>query len=73
MNKFEKFIGLKGEAKVHYMSNDYQIVVPGGFVTCAVTKQPIPLNELKYWDVEQQEPYLNANIALQRYREIEGK
>lgn len=72
MNRFEKFIGLKGEAKVHFMSNDYQIISPGSFVKCAVTKQAIPINQLRYWNVELQEAYASAEISLQRYKEIEN-
>lgn len=72
MNRFEKFIGLKGEAKVHYMSNDYQIISPGSFVKCAVTGQSISLNELRYWNVDLQEAYASAQVSLQRYKEIEG-
>ena len=33
---------------------------------CAVTGESIPLVELKYWSVARQEPYLNAEVALQR-------
>ena len=33
---------------------------------CAVTGESIPLDELKYWSVERQEPYLNATISFNR-------
>ena len=39
---------------------------PGSFVRCAVTGEQIPLDELRYWSVARQEPYLNASISLKR-------
>ena len=30
MNRFEKFFGLKGEAKVRYLDGEFQVVAPGG-------------------------------------------
>ena len=36
---------------------------------CAVTRQPIPLAELKYWSVARQEAYASAQASL----EAEGK
>ena len=69
MNRLEKKFSLKGEATLTYGDGEYQVVTPGEFVRCAVTDQPIPLDELRYWSVELQEPYTNAEISLQRYRE----
>ena len=68
MNRFEKIFGLKGEAQVRYLDGEFQIVEPGDFVRCAVTGQTIPLNELRYWSVEQQEAYATAEISFNRYK-----
>ncbi len=67
MNRLEKKFSLKGEAKVTYASGEYQVVSPGEFVRCAVTGVPIALDELRYWNVELQEPYASAKIALERH------
>lgn len=64
MNRFEG-PGAR-EAKVRYLDGDFQVTSPGAFVRCAVTGEPIPLDELKYWSVARQEAYLNADISLQR-------
>jgi hypothetical protein len=69
MNRFEKFFGLKGEAKVKYLDGEFQIVTAGDFVRCAVTGQPIPLAELRYWSVELQEAYVSPEVSLSRYLE----
>ena len=40
---------------------------PGDYVRCAVTGDMILLPDLRYWSVELQEPYLNAQVATSRY------
>ena len=57
-------------ARLHYLPGTYRVHVPGDHVVCAVTHQPIPLSELKYWSVARQEPYLNAEISFQRELEL---
>lgn len=51
-------------AKLHYMANSFRMLVPGDHVVCAVTGQKIPLDDLRYWSVEKQEPYASAEIAV---------
>jgi hypothetical protein len=51
-------------ARIHYLSGTYRVLVPGDHVVCAVTRQPIPLGDLRYWSVERQEPYVSAEVAL---------
>ncbi len=58
-----------GEARVRYLDGDFQVISPGAFVRCAVTGLAIPLDELKYWNVERQEAYVDAEASLRRYRE----
>ena len=64
MNRFEG-PGSR-EARIRYLDGDFQVTSPGAFVRCAVTGESIPLDELKYWSVARQEPYLNAEISLRR-------
>ncbi len=73
MNIFAGALNQGKEAKVKYLAGEFQILVPGEFVRCAVTGRAIPLEELKYWSVELQEAYFDAEIAFQRYREIHDK
>ncbi len=70
MNRFEKFFGLRGEAKVRYLNGEFQVVSPGDFVRCAVTGEPILLSDLKYWSVELQEAYVSPEVSLQRYQQV---
>ena len=70
MNRFERNIGFKGEAKLKYLDGEVQVITPGDFVRCAVTGQAIPLDELRYWSVDLQEAYADAPSSLKRYREM---
>ena len=51
-------------AKLRYLSGTYRVLVPGDHVVCAVTRQPIPLDELRYWSIERQEPYASAEASV---------
>ncbi|WP_394269948.1 DUF2093 domain-containing protein [Qipengyuania sp.] len=57
-----------GEAKLHYGPNGFRMLRTGQFVTCAVSGVPIPLDELRYWSVERQEPYASARLATERLK-----
>jgi hypothetical protein len=70
MNRIDRFFGLASEARVRYGDGDFQVLSPGEFVRCSVTGKNIPLSELKYWNVERQEAYASAEIAVQRYKEL---
>ena len=53
-------------ATLIYGPNGFRVIRPGHFVPCGVTGEPIPLEELRYWSVERQEPYASAEIATRR-------
>ena len=63
MNRFEG----PGErpAKIRYLDGDFQILMPGSHVVCAVTGTNIPIEELKYWSVARQEAYADVNASVQ--------
>lgn len=68
MNQYERDIG--GEpATLKYLDGEYHIVAPGAYVVCAVTGTKIPLEGLRYWSVELQEPYAGPAAALKRMQE----
>lgn len=50
-------------ARLHYMANGFRLLSPGDHVLCAVTGQVIPLEELRYWSVIRQEPYVTAEVS----------
>ncbi len=57
------------EAVLRYGDADFKIIKNGGYVTCAVTGRRIPLIALRYWSVELQEPYADAQAALARWKQ----
>ena len=67
LNRSDRVSPMAGEAEVKYLDGDFRVVRPGAFVRCAVTGVPIPLEELKYWSVDLQEPYANPEAVLQRH------
>ena len=73
MNRFEKFFGIRNEARVRYLDGEFQVVSHGDFVRCAVTGKPIPLDQLKYWNVERQEAYVSAEVSLQRHLQLKKR
>ena len=56
-------------ATLIYGPNGFRVIRPGHFVPCAVTGEPIPLEELRYWSVERQEAYASAEISTRRLTE----
>jgi hypothetical protein len=68
MNRYERAPPPQAEAVVEYLDADLRVIRPGAFVRCAVTGQPIPLDQLKYWSVDRQEPYISAQASVARAR-----
>jgi hypothetical protein len=54
------------EARLLYQPNGFRVLSPGDHVVCAVSAARIPLEMLRYWSVERQEPYATAELATQR-------
>jgi hypothetical protein len=53
-----------GTARLHYLPGTFRVLSSGDHVICAVTNQPIPLDELRYWSVDRQEAYASAAASL---------
>ena len=51
-------------ARLHYLPSTFRVLSDGDHVICAVTGARIPLQELRYWSVERQEPYVDADASL---------
>jgi hypothetical protein len=51
-------------ARLQYMAGTFRILADGDHVRCAKTGVEIPLEELRYWSVERQEPYVDAAASL---------
>jgi len=60
----------QGEAILEYGDSDFIILKAGAFVHCAVTGDRIPIGELRYWNVDEQEAYRDPMAAKQRWLEL---
>ncbi len=51
------------EARLRFGDGRFEVVVPGDYVVCAVTGEQVPVEELRYWSVERQRPYVDGVTA----------
>lgn len=51
-------------ARVHFMAGTFRVLSNGDHVVCAITGERIALHDLKYWSVERQEAYVDAQASL---------
>jgi len=68
MNRFERSPQPAVEAELEYLDGEYRVRKPGAYVRCAVTGEPIPLDELRYWNVDLQEPYSGPEAKFTRLK-----
>ena len=46
-------------AKLKYLPNNFDIIEEGDYVICAVSGKKISLQDLNYWNVDEQEAYFS--------------
>jgi len=56
------------EAKLNYKQGNYEIISEGDYVLCAVSRKKIFLKDLKYWNVELQEPYFSPLEVAEKFQ-----
>jgi len=64
MNYLDPNLPKQREAKLKYLSSDFQVLREGDYVRCSVSGNPIRLENLKYWDVERQMAFGSAEISF---------
>jgi len=55
-------------ARIQYLDGTFRLLSTGDHVVCAITSVRIPLDELRYWSVARQEPYVDAAASLEAER-----
>ena len=60
----------KNKAKLKFGPNTFEVLENGDYVECAVSGKNIPLEDLKYWNVELQEAYFSPIEANKRYKSL---
>ena len=66
MNRFERTPMPAGEARVEFLDGDFRVLSPGSYVRCAVTREAIQIEDLRYWDVDRQEAYVSPEAKLRQ-------
>lgn len=64
MNRMQRPPTPDSEAVLEYLDGDFKIARPGAYVRCAATGVPIPVEEIKYWNVDRQEAYASPEAKL---------
>jgi hypothetical protein len=70
MNRMDTLLPNHREAKLRYLDHEYDVIKAGEFVRCAVTGDPIRLENLRYWSVERQVAYKSAKEAFSQYQGV---
>ena len=55
-------------ARLHYLPYSFRVLKAGDHVLCAVTGARIPLQDLRYWSIARQEPYVSAAASVEADR-----
>jgi hypothetical protein len=59
-------------ARLHYLPGTFRVLSNGDHVVCAVTGASISLHELRYWSVERQEAYVDAEASVEAEKRTGG-
>jgi hypothetical protein len=58
-------------AKLKYQPNNFDIIEEGDHVICAVSGKKIPLQNLNYWNVDEQEAYFSyVEASIKKEKKI---
>ena len=60
-------------AKLKYSPNNFEILENGYHVICAVSGKKIFIENLNYWNVDEQEPYFSYKEASQKKEKLKQK
>ena len=59
-------------AKLKYLPNNFVIIEEGDHVICAVSGKKISLQNLNYWNVEEQEAYFSyVEASIKKEKNVE--
>ena len=59
-------------AKLKYLPNNFDIIEEGDHVICAVSGKKISLQNLNYWNVDEQEAYFSyVEASIKKEKDIQ--
>ena len=56
-------------AKIKYLPNNFEVIQDGDHVICAISGKKISLENLTYWNVDEQEPYFSYVEAAKKEKQ----
>ena len=62
---------LKKLAKIKYQPNNFEVIIDGDHVMCAISGKKISIENLNYWNVELQEAYFSYVEASYKREKLE--
>ena len=57
-------------AKIKYLTNNFEIIENGDHVICAISQKKILIENLNYWNVDQQEAYYSYKEASMKKEKL---
>ena len=72
MNRMDRRAAIGVPAELEYLDGDFKVKKPGAHVICAATGAPIALEDLRYWNVDRQEPYAGPEAVELRLKQLAG-
>ena len=57
-------------AKLKYLPNNFEIIEDGDHVICAISQKKILIENLNYWNVDQQEAYYSYKEASMKKEKL---
>lgn len=72
MNRMDSILQPQREARLRYLDHEFEVLQPGEFVRCAVTGDPIRLENLRYWSIDRQVAYRSAAESFEDYLRLSG-
>jgi len=60
-------------ARLHYLPYSFRVLKAGDHVLCAMTGQPLALQDLRYWSIARQEPYASAQASVEAEQKAAGE
>jgi hypothetical protein len=61
------------EAVIRFLDGDFEIIRPGTHVICALSGDAIALEDLRYWSVDRQEAYRDAEASFQAFKRCQDQ
>ena len=67
MNIIDPILPAQREAKLRYFDHEFEVIAPGDFVRCGVTGDPVRIENLRYWNIDEQMAFKSAHESFAHF------